>query len=209
MRFLAILFGHLKNDSFLIFSRTWCTSSRNTTLTAWALANPDCPTKSLRCRLLLYRSNLKSLLSWEITLAFPFPYCRSFSTLLYLSIRSISWCTLMTGLPIKDFLKPCLAGRLTLKVLMATSSKSSSISLNISQYLSEYVFKVSPSCMDKDSRESMAQGTLVHVMKWEPIAWVSSLKESMEFALGPSNHLIAIGPRLYRNTLHIKTSSLE
>ena len=33
MRLPPILFGHLKNGSFLIFSKTWCTGSQNTTLT--------------------------------------------------------------------------------------------------------------------------------------------------------------------------------
>ena len=55
----------------------------------------------------------------------------------------------------------------------------------------------------------MGQGTLVHVMKQEPNAWLSSLKESIELTLRPSNHLIATGPRLDENTLHIKVSSLE
>ena len=40
-------------------------------------------------------------------------------------------------LPVRDFLKPCSAGRLLLKVLMVTSSKLPSISLYISQYLSK------------------------------------------------------------------------
>ena len=152
--FLAILFGHLKNDSFLIFSITWCTSSRKTTLTTRVLVGPNCPAKSLWGQLLLYQSDLKSLLSWGITLTFPFPYCWSSSTLLYLSIWSMIWHTLVTGFLVKDFLKSCSVGRPTLKVLMFTSSNSPSISLNISQYLSEYVFRVSPSRMDKDSKES-------------------------------------------------------
>ena len=121
----------------------------------------------------------------------------------------MSWQILVTGFPVKDFLKSCSAGRPSLKVLMATSSKSSSISLNISQYLSEYVFRVSPSLMDRDNKEAKGQGTLLHVMKWDPNAWVSSLKESMEPALRPSNHLIAIGPKLDGNTLHIKALFLE
>ena len=63
--------------------------------------------------------------------------------------------------------------------------------------------------MDKDSSESRARGTLLHVIKREPNAWVSSLKELMEFAFRPSNHLIATSPKLDGKTLHIKTSSLE
>ena len=142
-------------------------------------------------------------------MTFPFPCYWFSSTLLYLLIRSMSYRTLVIGLPVKDFFKSCSAGRPTLKVLMTTSSKSPPVSLNISQYLSEYVFRVSPSHMDKDSRESKGRGTLLHVIKQEPNARVSSLKESMEFAHSPSNHLIARGPRLDGNTLHIKTSSLE
>ena len=65
-------------------------------------------------------------------LSFPLPCCYSSSTLLYLSIQTMSWGTLVTGFPVKDFLKSCLVGRSTLKVLMATLSKSPSISLNIS-----------------------------------------------------------------------------
>ena len=121
----------------------------------------------------------------------------------------MSWRTLVTGFPVKDFLKPCSVERPTLKVLLATSSKSPSISFYISQYLSEYVFRVSPSCMDKDSNESKGQGTLLHVIKHEPKAWVSSLKEFTEFAFRPLNHLIATGPKLDKKTLHIKVSSLE
>ena len=63
--------------------------------------------------------------------------------------------------------------------------------------------------MDKDSREFKDRKTLLHIIKREPNARVNSLKESMESALRPSNHLIATGPRLNVNTLHIKASSLE
>ena len=76
--------------------------------------------------------------------------------------------TLVVGFLVKDFLKPCSVGRLTLKVLMATSSKSPSILLNISQYLFEYVFRVSPFSMDINNRESKGRGTLLHVMKRDP-----------------------------------------
>ena len=108
----AILFGHLKYDSFLIFSNTRCIGFRNTVLTVCVLVAPDCPTKSLLRRLLLYRSVLKSLISWGITFSFPLPCSWSSFTRLYLSIRSISWCTLVASLPVRDFLKPCSAGRL-------------------------------------------------------------------------------------------------
>ena len=60
-----------------------------------------------------------------------------------------------------------------------------------------------------DSSESKGQGTLLHVIKHEPKARVSSLKEFTEFAFRPLNHLIATGPKLDRKTLHIKVSSLE
>ena len=79
----------------------------------------------------------------------------------------------------------------------------------ISKYLSKYVFKVSPSHMDKDSSESRDRGTLLHVIKQKANAQVSSLKEFMEFDFRPSNHLIAIGSKLDGKTLHIKASSLE
>ena len=121
----------------------------------------------------------------------------------------MSWHTLVIGLPVRDFLRPYSAGRPILKVLMATSSKSPSILLNISQYQSEYAFRVSPSRIDKDNKEPKGRETLLHVTKREPNAWVSSLKEPMESAFMPSNHLIAMGPKLDENTLHIKASSLE
>ena len=92
---------------------------------------------------------------------------------------------------------------------MATSSKSPSISLNISQYLSEYTFMDSPSLIDMDNKEFRGWGTLLHVMNREQNDWVSFLKELIEFVLKPSNHLIGIGPKLDRNTLHIKASSWE
>ena len=110
---------------------------------------------------------------------------------------------------VKDFLKPCSDGRLTLKVLIATTSKSASISLNISQYLLAYAFIDSPSLIDMDNRESKGWGTLLHVMNQEQNDWVSFLKELMEFVLSPSNHLIGIGPKLDGNTLHNKASFWE
>ena len=60
-----------------------------------------------------------------------------------------------------------------------------------------------------DSREYKVQGTLLHIMKRDPKAWVSSLKISMEPTPRLSNHLIAKGPKLEQNTLHIKASFLE
>ena len=115
----------------------------------------------------------------------------------------------MTGLPVKDFLKPCSDGRPTLKVLIATSSKSPSISLNISQNLLPYAFTDSLSLIDIDSREFKGWGTLLHVMNREQNDWVSFLKELMEFVLSPSNHLIGISPKLDGNTVHNKASSWE
>ena len=117
--------------------------------------------------------------------------------------------TPVTGFPVKDFLKPCSAGKLSLKMLMGMSSKLPSISLNISQYLSKYVFKVSPSLMDKDNKEAKGRGTLLHMIKWDLNAWMSSLKEAIELALKLSNHLITTSPKLDGNTLHIKGSFLE
>ena len=115
----------------------------------------------------------------------------------------------MTGLPIRDFLKPRSDGRPTLKVLIATSSKLPSISLNISQYLSAYAFTDSPSLIVIDSRESKGWRALLHVINREQNDWVSFLKERMEFVLNPSNYLIGIGPKLEGNTLHSKASSWE
>ena len=63
--------------------------------------------------------------------------------------------------------------------------------------------------MDKDSKESRGQGTLLQVIKQKPNAWVSPLKELMEPTPKPSNHLIATSPKLDGNTLHIKASFLE
>ena len=63
--------------------------------------------------------------------------------------------------------------------------------------------------MDKDRRESRGRGILLLVMKRDPKAYVSCLKEFIEFGLRLSNHLIAIGPKLDGNTLHIKALFLE
>ena len=130
-----ILFGHLKYGSTFIFSRIWCTGSLNIMLATWAIGSPVCPVKSLRSRLLLYLSDLKSIRSEGAT--FAFPYCWSSSTRLCLSIWSMSWCMHCASFFVKDFLNSCLVGRPTLNVLIATSSKSPSISLNVSQYLFE------------------------------------------------------------------------
>ena len=191
------------------FSKIWCTGSQNTVLTTWVAVDLDCLAKSLRGRLLFYLSDLTSLLSCETTLAFPLPYCWSSSTSLYSSMRSISWRTLLTSFLVKDFLKSYSTGRPTLKVLIATSLKFLSILLNISKYLIEYIFRVSLSRIVIDNRESKSQGTLLQVTKRAQNALVSSLKELMEPSFKPSNHLIAIGPKLDGNTLHIRISFLE
>ena len=60
-----------------------------------------------------------------------------------------------------------------------------------------------------DNRESNSRGTLLQVTNRAPNALVSSLKELIEPSLKPLNYLIAIGPRLDGNTLHIKVSFLE
>ena len=157
--------------------------------------NPNCPAKSLQGLLLLYLVDLKSLISRGITLPFPLPCYWSSSTRLYSSIQFISRRTLLTSFLVRDFLKSCSVGRPTLKILIATSSKSPSISLNISQYLSEYVFRVSPSRMDMDNKESKGWGTVLQVMKRDPNTHVSSLKESIERALILLNHLIGTKPQ--------------
>ena len=41
----SILFGYLKHDLFLIFSKTWCCGSRSTLLTTWGVVDLDCPAK--------------------------------------------------------------------------------------------------------------------------------------------------------------------
>ena len=115
----------------------------------------------------------------------------------------MSWRTLLVGFLVKDFLKLFSVSRPTLKVLIATSSKFLSISLNISQYLLEYIFRVSPSRMVIDNRESKGRGTLLQVTKRALNTLMSSLKELIELSLKPSNHLITTGPRLDGNTLHI------
>ena len=63
--------------------------------------------------------------------------------------------------------------------------------------------------MDIESKDSRDNGTLLHVIKQAPKDWISFLKESIEFAFKPLNHLIAIGPRLDGKILHIKASSLK
>ena len=65
----------------------------------------------------------------------------------------------------------------------------------------------SPSLIDMDNKKSKGWGTLLYVINREQNAWVSFLKELIEFVLSPSNHLIAIGSKLDGNTLHIKASS--
>ena len=76
-------------------------------------------------------------------------------------------------------------------------------------YLSEYIFKVSPSRIIMDNKESKGRGILLQVIKQAPNAQVSFLKEFIEPSLRPLNHLIATSPKLDGNTLHIKASFLE
>ena len=92
---------------------------------------------------------------------------------------------------------------------MATLTKLSSISLYVSQYLSKYAFRVSPSCIDNDNKALKGRGALLFVMKREPKAWVSYLYESMEFVFKPLNHLIATSPKLDWKILHISVSFLK
>ena len=65
-------------------------------------------------------------------LSFPFPLLLVFLDPFILVHTVHERRPLLTGFLVNDFLKSCPAGRLTLEVLMATSSKSPSISLNIS-----------------------------------------------------------------------------
>ena len=104
-------------------------------------------------------------------LLFSFPLLLVFLNHFILINPVYSWRTLVMSFPVRDFLKLYLAGRPILKVLMATLLKSPFISLNISQYLSEYVFRVSPSRMLNDSREAKGRETLLQVTNWEPNAW--------------------------------------
>ena len=63
--------------------------------------------------------------------------------------------------------------------------------------------------MDIDNKDPKRKGTLLYVIKRAPKDWVSFLKESIEFAFKPLNHLITIKPKLDGKILHIKASSLE
>ena len=60
-----------------------------------------------------------------------------------------------------------------------------------------------------DSKESKGWGTLLYVTDRALKALVSSRKELIEPSSNPSNHLIAKGPKLDGNTLHIKASFFE
>ena len=60
-----------------------------------------------------------------------------------------------------------------------------------------------------DSKESKGWGTLLYVTDWALKALVSSRKELIEPSSNPSNHLIATGPKLDVNTLHIRALFLE
>ena len=63
--------------------------------------------------------------------------------------------------------------------------------------------------MAMDNRESKGRGTLLQVIKRALKALVSSWKELIESSFKPSNHLIAIGPKLVGNTFHIIASFFE
>ena len=56
--------------------------------------------------------------------------------------------------------------------------------------------------MDIESKDPKGNGTLLHVIKRASKDWVSFLKESIEFAFKPLNHLIAIGPKLEKDLTH-------
>ena len=103
----------------------------------------------------------QSMIQSNLSLPFPMLLVLLDSLILVNSIHKLTYT--VSRFPSQRL--PCSAGRLTLKVLMATSSKSPSISLNIYQHLFEYVFRVSPSCIVIDNRESKSRGTLLHVIK--------------------------------------------
>ena len=102
----------------------------------------------------------------------------------------MSWRKLVTSFPIRDFLKPWVVGRPLLKVLMVTSSKLPSISLYISQYLSKYVFRVSPSRINQDSKECKGRGTPVcDKMKSQMPEWAhKGIYRIYPQAVEPSHH---------------------
>ena len=60
-----------------------------------------------------------------------------------------------------------------------------------------------------DNKESKGRRTLLQDTNRASNALVSFLKELIEPSLKSSNHLIATGPRLDGNTLHIKVLFLE
>lgn len=143
------------------------------------------------------------------TLSFPLPWTWSSLTLLWLSRWSINWCIFLAGFMVRDFLKPEFIGSPTLKVLITTSSKSPSISLKSSQYLSKKVFKVSPSFISMDGKESKELRILLQVINLASNALVSFSLDPIKPSSNPSNHLTIMGPRLERNTLHMRALFLE
>ena len=110
---------------------------------------------------------------------------------------------------VRDFLKSEYIGSPILKVRIATSSKSPTILLKSSQYLSKYVFRDSPSLIAIESRQSKGLGTLLHVTSQALKALVNSSYDLMDPSFNLSNHLMAMGSRLERKTLHMKASFLE
>ena len=52
-------------------------------------------------------------------------------------------------------------------------------------------------------------GTLLQVTNLVPNALVNSSHDLMDPSFNPSNHLIAVGPRLDGKTLHMRASVLE
>ena len=141
---------------------------------------PKLPSKVSSGPIIVISIRLEILLILRDNLSLPFPLLLVFLDPLILVNMVHEPTHTPYNFLVNDFLKSCLAGRLTFKILMATSSKSPSISLYISQYLSEYVFRVSLSHMVIDNRESKGQGTLLQVINRAPNALVSSLKELIE-----------------------------
>ena len=60
-----------------------------------------------------------------------------------------------------------------------------------------------------DNKESKGRGTLLQITNWALKALVSSWKKLIDPSSNPSNYLITTGPKLDKNTLHIKASFFE
>lgn len=109
----------------------------------------------------------------------------------------------------RDFLNLKFEGNPTSKGLAAMPPKSPLISLKSSQYLLKYTLEDSPSLMAMVCKKSMGFGTLLHVINLAPNALVNSSNDLMDPSSNPSNHLMAVGPRLRGKTLDMRALFLE